>query len=557
MDSQRLILLMIFTFSLVMLWDGWQRHNQPAQTATIAGPATSGAPTGAAPTPTTNLSVDSNAVPAASTAAPVSDAPTAVVTTDLYVAEISAQGGDIVRLELIKHKAKDDKSRNFVLLQADSQHVYRAQSGLIGDKLPTHKTLFVLKAGNYSLPEGKDSFEIRLDAPEADGVKVTKILTFRRNSYLIDVAYEIANNSQAAIAPNAYFQLERDGSEPEGDTKMVQTFTGAALYTESEKYKKMSFSDIAKDKAKFVPKANNGWIGIVQHYFVAAWLPQGTAEREFFVRKLSENLYSAGVILPVASIAPGSTGKVAVPLFAGPQEQGRLVKPDPANTAFTAAGFDLVVDYGWLTMIAAPLFWVLEWFHKLFGNWGWAIIALTVLIKLIFFPLSAASYKSMAKMRLVMPKLTRLKEQYGDDRMKLNQEMMELYKKEKINPLGGCLPILVQIPVFIALYWVLLGSVEMRHAPWIGWIQDLSTKDPFFILPLVMGATMLIQTKLNPTPPDPIQAKVMMAMPIVFTVMFLWFPAGLVLYWVVNNVLSIAQQWQITRMIEGGKEKSA
>ena len=555
MDSQRLILLMIFTFSLVMLWDGWQRHNQPAQTAAVAGPATSGS--AAAPTPTTSLSVDSNAVPAASAATLASDAPKAVISTDLYVAEVSAQGGDIVRLELTKHKAKEDKAKNFVLLQADSQHVYRAQSGLIGDKLPTHKTLFALKEGNYNLPEGKDSFELRLDAPEADGVKVSKVLTFRRNSYLIDVAYEITNNGQGAIAPNAYFQLERDGSEPEGDTKMVQTFTGAALYTESEKYKKMSFSDIAKDKAKFAPKANNGWIGIVQHYFVAAWLPQGTAEREFFVRKLSENLFSAGVILPIASIAPGTTGKVTAPLFAGPQEQGRLAKPDPSDPSFAATGFDLVVDYGWLTMIAAPLFWVLEWVHKLFGNWGWAIIALTVLIKLIFFPLSAASYKSMAKMRLVMPKLTRLKEQYGDDRMKLNQEMMELYKKEKINPLGGCLPIVVQIPVFIALYWVLLGSVEMRHAPWIGWIQDLSTKDPFFILPLVMGATMLIQTKLNPTPPDPIQAKVMMAMPIVFTVMFLWFPAGLVLYWVVNNVLSIAQQWQITRMIEGGKEKSA
>lgn len=554
MDSQRLILLMIFTFSLVMLWDGWQRQNQPQQ---VVAPATPSVPGAEAPKPTTNLSADSSAVPSTSAPAPAAEVAKAIVSTDLYVAEISAQGGDIVRLELRQHKASDDNSKNFVLFRTDGGHVYRAQSGLIGDKLPSHKTLYALKPGSYSLAEGKDSLELRLDAQEADGIKVTKVMTFRRGSYLIDVAYEISNNGQAPIAPNAYFQLERDGSEPEGSTAMLQTFTGAALYTDGEKYKKIGFDDIAKEKAKFTPKANNGWIGIVQHYFVSAWLPQGNAEREFFVRKVGDNLYTAGVILPTASIAPGTVGKVSAPLFAGPQEQGRLTKPDPSNPAFVATGFDLVVDYGWLTMIAAPLFWVLEWCYKLFGNWGWAIIALTVLIKLIFFPLSAASYKSMAKMRVVMPKLTRLKEQYGDDRMKLNQEMMELYKKEKINPLGGCLPILVQIPVFIALYWVLLGTVEMRHAPWVGWIQDLSAKDPYFILPLLMGATMLIQTKLNPTPPDPIQAKVMLAMPIVFTGMFLFFPAGLVLYWTVNNILSIAQQWQITRMIEGANPKSA
>ena len=538
-----------------MLWDGWQRQHLPVQPATApvgqSAPPTS-VPT---PTPTTALSADSRAVPVASTAPAAADVAKATITTDLYVAEVSAQGGDIARLELTRHKATSDTSKNFVLLESGAQHFYRAQTGLIGEGLPSHKTLFSMTPGSYGFADGKDTIELRLEAPEVNGVKVSKLLTFRRGSYLIDVSYEINNKGTAAIVPNAYFQLERDGTEPPSDTRMVQTFTGAALYTEGEKYKKMTFEDIAEDNAKFAPKANNGWIGIVQHYFVSAWLPQGSAEREFFVRKVSDNLFSAGVILPVASIASGSTGTISAPLYAGPQEQGRLKNPDPSKPEFVATGFDLVVDYGWLTMIAAPLFWVLEWFHKLIGNWGWAIIALTVLIKAAFFPLSAASYKSMAKMRLVMPKLTRLKEQYGDDRAKLNQEMMELYKKEKINPLGGCLPIVVQIPVFIALYWVLLGSVEMRHAPWVGWIQDLSAKDPFFILPLVMGATMLIQTKLNPTPPDPIQAKVMMFMPIVFTGMFLFFPAGLVLYWVVNNVLSIAQQWQITRLIEGGKAK--
>ncbi|MBK6971972.1 MAG: membrane protein insertase YidC [Sterolibacteriaceae bacterium] len=554
MDSQRLILVLILTFSLVMLWDGWQRQHLPAQSAAV--PAEKNVTPTGVPTPTTSLSASSSAVPVVGPVAPAAALAKAIVATDLYIAEVSAQGGDIVRLELTRHKATSDMSKNFVLLESGGQHIYRAQSGLIGEGLPSHKTMFKLAPGSYSLAEGKDRVELRLEAPEAKGLSVSKVLTFHRGSYLIDVSYEIGNKGTEAIAPNAYFQLERDGTAPPSETRMVQTFTGVALYTEGEKYKKITFEDIAKDKAKFPPKANNGWIGIVQHYFVSAWLPQGSAEREFFVRKVSDNLYSAGVILPVANIAPGSTGTISAPLFAGPQEQGRLKSPDPSNPGFVATGFDLVVDYGWLTMIAAPLFWVLEWFHKLIGNWGWAIIALTVLIKAAFFPLSAASYKSMAKMRLVMPKLTRLKEQYGDDRAKLNQEMMELYKKEKINPLGGCLPIVVQIPVFISLYWVLLGSVEMRHAPWLGWIQDLSAKDPFFILPLVMGATMLIQTKLNPTPPDPIQAKVMMFMPIVFTGMFLFFPAGLVLYWVVNNLLSIAQQWQITRMIEGGKAKA-
>jgi YidC/Oxa1 family membrane protein insertase len=559
MDSQRLILLLVLTFSLVMLWDGWQRQHMPAAAVkTPANQSTGGASPApaAAPTPSSSLSAGSSAVPVASAAPAVAEASRAIIETDLYIAEVSSQGGDIVRLELLEHRATSDSSKNFVLLESDPQHTYRAQSGLIGPGLPSHKTVFSLTPGKFSLTDGRETFELRLEAPASNGVKVTKVMTFQRGSYLIDVAYQIENKGPVALAPNAYFQLERDGTEPPSDTRMVQTFTGAALYTDGDKYKKITFEDIAKEKAKFTAKANNGWIGIVQHYFVSAWLPQGSTEREFFARKVGDNLYAAGVILPLASIAPNATGGISAPLYAGPQEQGRLKNPDPTNPGFVATGLDLVVDYGWLTMIAAPLFWVLEWCHKLLGNWGWAIIALTVLIKAVFFPLSAASYKSMAKMRLVMPKLTRLKEQYGDDRAKLNQEMMELYKKEKINPLGGCLPIVVQIPVFIALYWVLLGSVEMRHAPWIGWIHDLSVKDPFYILPLVMGATMLIQTKLNPTPPDPIQAKVMMFMPIVFTGMFLFFPAGLVLYWVVNNVLSIAQQWQITRMIEGGKAKT-
>ncbi|MBL8435516.1 MAG: membrane protein insertase YidC [Zoogloea sp.] len=541
MDNRRLILLLVFSFSLVMLWDGWQKHNQPkvAPTVTAAGG------TAGVPTPTTTGAPGAVAVPGQPAApAPVA-APKAIIRTDVLVAEVSAQGGDIVRLELTKHHSSEDSSRNYVLFDNGEKHNYAAQTGLIGNGLPNHKTLFTLGATEAALKDGENAVTLRLDAPPtADGIKVAKLITFNRGSYQAEVSYEITNGSGAPIAPHAYFQFTRDGQPAEQPGGFgVQTFTGPAFYTETEKYQKVAFEDIAAKKAKFVTKSADGWAAMVQHYFVAGWAPT-SGEREFFANQVSSDLYSAGVIVPVAAIAPGQVGKLAVPLYAGPQEQSRLET--------FAKGFDLVVDYGWLTIIAAPLFWVLEWFHKLTGNWGWAIILVTIALKALFFPLSAASYKSMAKMKTLGPRLQRMKEQYGDDKMKMQQAMMDLYKREKVNPLGGCLPILIQIPVFIALYWVLLGVVEMRGAPWLGWIQDLSVKDPYYILPLIMGATSFIQTKLNPAPPDPIQAKVMMMMPILFTFMFLWFPAGLVLYWVVNNTLSIAQQWQINRMIEAG-----
>ena len=543
MDNRRLILLLVFSFSLVMLWDGWQKHNKPPVPA-VAATADSAA---GVPTPTPGAAATgAPALPgqSATAAAPVASAPKAVIRTDVLVAEVSAQGGDIVRLELTRHKASEDVTRNYVLFDNGEKHNYAAQTGLIGNGLPNHKTLFSLAASSLDLKDGEDAVTLRLDAPAtADGVKVSKLITFRRGSYVADVSYEITNGSAAALAPHAYFQFTRDGKPAEQPGGFgVQTFTGPAFYTEAEKYQKVAFEDIASKKAKFVTKASDGWAAMVQHYFVAGWAP-AEGEREFFANQVSSDLYSAGVIVPVAAIAPGQSGKLSMPLYAGPQEQTRLEQ--------FAKGFDLVVDYGWLTIIAAPLFWVLEWFHKLTGNWGWAIILVTIALKALFFPLSAASYKSMAKMKTLGPRLQRLKEQYGDDKMKMQQAMMDLYKREKVNPLGGCLPILIQIPVFIALYWVLLGVVEMRGAPWLGWIQDLSIKDPYYILPLVMGATSFIQMKLNPAPPDPIQAKVMM-MPILFTFMFLWFPAGLVLYWVVNNTLSIAQQWQINRMIAAG-----
>ena len=546
MDNQRLILLLVFSFSLIMLWEAWQKQGQPkpAISAGTTQGATSPVPS---PTPTAIPAAAGLLAASASPAATQGKTGSETVRTDLFNAEISAQGGDLVRLELVRHLATEDKTKKFLLFDNGEKHFYHAQSGLIGDNLPNHKSLYQFVAGSRELTDGQDKLEIRLETISSNGLKVAKIYTFHRASYLIELSHEITNQGTMPLTAHVYFQSVRDSKPPEGSSggaMGVSTFTGPAVFTEQDKYQKISFEDIAKGKAKHSQKADNGWIAMVQHYFVSAWLPQGNIEREFYTRKLGDDLYAAGVILPLAAVAPGNSAKVAVELYAGPQEQLASIAP----------GLDLVVDYGWLTVIAAPLFWVLSMLHRLVGNWGWAIIALTVLLKLIFFPLSAASYKSMAKMKLVTPKLTKLKETYGDDRARLNQEMMELYKREKINPLGGCLPILVQIPVFIALYWVLLGTAEMRYAPWLGWIHDLSSQDPYYILPLLMGATMLVQTKLNPTPPDPIQAKVMMFMPIVFTGMFLFMPAGLVLYWTVNNLLSIAQQWQITRLIEGGQK---
>jgi YidC/Oxa1 family membrane protein insertase len=564
MDNRRLILLVVFFFSLVMLWDAWQKYNLPKGAAqTASAQATNGAaipvPSAAAPAPVPTAAPASPA--AVPSAAPAAGASGEIVRikTDLFVADIAAQGGDIVGLELSKYKAieDEDKDKSFSLFEA--KHQYVAQSGLIGEGLPNHKTVYSVAGGSRELGADAKNLQLRLESPAVGGVKVSKVYTFTRGSYLIDVSYEIVNGGQKDIAAHAYYQLQRDTADPAGENRMVSTFTGPAVYTEQDKYQKIAFSDIEKDKAKFTRKADNGWLAMVQHYFVSAWIPPEKLPREFYVRKLeggAKPAVSAGVIVPTPVVAPGAKAALSAALYAGPQIQAtldQLSKP-AAEGGVGAEGLPLVVDYGWLTIVAAPIFWCLELIHKFVGNWGWAIVLLTIGIKLIFFPLSAASYKSMAKMKSVAPRMQALKERCGDDKQKLNMEMMKLYKSEKINPLGGCLPIVIQIPVFIALYWALLGAVEMRGAPWLGWIQDLSASDPYYILPVIMMATMLIQTKLNPTPPDPIQAKVMMIMPFVFGGMFFFFPSGLVLYWVVNNTLSIAQQWQITRMIErGGK----
>mgnify|MGYP001201368543 FL=1 len=541
MDTRRLILVLIFTFSSFMLWESWQKYNQPKPPANAATttPAASGAPQ-----PSAALQASPAAGAPATTAAPaVAAGETFTVQTDLVNATISAVGGDIVQLDLLNYKEHDNQDKTFALFNA--KHQYMMQSGLIGDGLPTHRSTFRRVDGPTKLAEGADELKVRLEATAPNGAKVAKILTFKRGSYLVDVAWEIPNHGDKPLTTHAYYQLQRDDVAPEGETKMVSTFTGPAVYTDADKYQKVSFEDIGKDKAKFAKAADNGWLAMVQHYFVSAFVPKEKTPREYYMRKVEgSNVYQSGVIVPVGEIAPGAKGETSVSLYAGPQEQAALKEVAP--------GLDLVVDYGWLTVVAAPIFWALQAIYKLVGNWGWAIVVLTIIIKAIFFPLSAASYKSMAKMRVLTPRLMQLKERYADDKQRLNQEMMKMYQTEKVNPLGGCLPILVQIPVFIALYWVLLGAVEMRGAPWILWIKDLASADPYYILPVIMIVSMIIQTKLNPTPPDPIQAKMMMAMPFIFGVMFLWFPAGLVLYWVVNNILSIAQQWQITRMIEAG-----
>ena len=416
---------------------------------------------------------------------------------------------------------------------------------MIGAGLPNHRTKFTTTTNAVKLEDGAESVVVRLTAPEADGIKVTKVYTFYRGRYEIEVGFEIENKGAKAIVPDAYFQLVRDGHAPEGDSKMLPTFTGMAVYTEHEKFIKLPFADVEKGKANYPKKASDGWIAMLQHYFLSAWLPKGNVAREYFAQRGENGLYSAGVILSVGDIEPGAKAALTVPLYAGPQEQDKL--------AALAPGLDLTVDYGWLTIIAKPLFWFLQWLYHWVGNWGVAIILLTVTLKLFFYPLSATSYRSMARMRVVAPKMQRLKEQFGEDRQRMSQAMMELYRAEKINPLGGCLPVVVQIPVFIALYWVLLASVELRQAPFMLWIQDLSHPDPWFVLPTLMGATMIFQTYLNPEPPDPVQAKIMKIMPIAFSIMFFFFPAGLVLYWLINNVLSIAQQWQITRAMENAK----
>ena len=548
MDTQRLILFMLFTFSVFFLIDAWQKDAHPPRPAPAASLPASGPAASPVPVPSQPLA---SSVPAAAPAVAGAGASemqkgeVVRVQTDMFIAEIDTAGGDLRHLELLGHRDTLDQKKNFTLLELQPERTYIAQSGLIGGDLPNHRTRYTVSDRDVKLATGAASVSVRLTAVTASGIKVTKIYGFHRESYVIDVSYEVENKSAAAIQADGYFQLVRDGKPPVGDSAMLPTYTGIAVYTDKEKFQKVPFTDVDKGKTGYPKKSNDGWIAMLQHYFLSAWLPANNMPREFYTRRLENGLYAAGVILPLGSIEAGASATFSVPLYAGPQEQDNLSKLAP--------GLDRTIDYGWLTVIAEPLFWFLQWLYHWVHNWGVAIILLTVTIKALFYPLSAASYRSMARMRVLAPRLQKLKDQYGNDRQRMNQAMMELYKTEKINPLGGCLPVIVQIPVFIALYWVLLASVELRHAPFILWIDDLSVADPYFVLPVLMGATMIFQTYLNPEPPDPVQAKIMKIMPIAFSVMFFFFPAGLVLYWLINNVLSIAQQWQITHAMEHSK----
>ena len=537
MDLQRLFLFLIFVFSLGLVWDGWQRHQHPEQyvqqSAAINGNVT--APQVNPPAAVTPAIIAQHSVQQ-------SAGKIIHVKTDILEAEISTIGGDISRLALLKHPDGLDKNKPLVLFhRGTGTHNYVAQSGLLGAGLPNHNSPFISEQDQYVLAENAEQVQVRLTAEAGSTLKVTKLITFHKGSYLVDVAYELENTGQQAATTSSYFQLIRDSVALAGSSMFLPTYVGAAVYTDKEKFQKVEFPEIEKGKTDSPKQANDGWIGILQHYFVAVWLPKEKANREYFTRKLDGDAYSVGVILPEQVVNPGQKVLMGTTLYAGPAQ---------VDLDKIAPGLGLTVDYGWLTVLSAPLFWVMALFHDWTHNWGIAIILLTVLIKLLFFPLSAASYRSMAKMRVVAPKLEKIKQQCAGDREKLNRAMMDLYKTEKINPLGGCLPVVVQIPVFIALYWAILASVEMRYAPFFGWITDLSAVDPYYILPLIMGASMIIQMRLNPKPADPMQARIMQIMPIAFSVIFFFFPAGLVLYSIVNNILSIGQQWYITRAAE-------
>ncbi|MDO8375868.1 MAG: membrane protein insertase YidC [Aquabacterium sp.] len=467
------------------------------------------------------------------------------IRTDLVKATFDTKGGDLVRLELLNYNDAVDPKQRVVLFDQSAQRVYLAQTGLVttqtGISLPNHFTVMRALPGERTLADGAKELSVAFESPDIGGTQLVKTYTFRRGEYTVAVKHEFRNNTAAAISPQLYLQLARDGNPPAGESSFYFTFTGPAMYTDANKFKKIEFKDIEKAAADHDKSADNGWVAIVQHYFASAWLVPDKVQREFRTAKVSDNFYSIAMVLPLGEVAPGATKTHEATLFAGPQEEKKLEALAP--------GLELVKDYGWLTILSKPLFWLLDQLHKLLGNWGWAIVALVVLLKIAFYWLNASAYKSMGKMKAINPKVMEMRERYKDKPQQMQQEMMRIYREEKVNPLGGCLPIFVQMPFFIALYWVLLSTVEMRNAPWIGWITDLSTKDPYFILPLLMTASTMFQTWLNPTPPDPVQAKMMWIMPLMFSVMFFFFPAGLVLYWLTNNILGIAQQWFINQQL--------
>ncbi|WP_058553914.1 membrane protein insertase YidC [Thiohalocapsa sp. ML1] len=555
MDNLRLILLLSLGVVLFLIYQAWMEDygRIPQAPVTTASEQPLSAPTGDDSEQPALPSDAPNAPPAMPVAATGQSGDTGdtgkaaeiiTVETDVVKAEISTRGGTLQALWLKKYaEIAGQPDKPLQLLKPNDPNMCIVQSGLLGaadSGLPTHNALFSADRTAYTLADGDDAVQVTLVWTGEDGLVVTKRYRFERGSYLIHTEQRVDNGSDSVVALRNYDQLQRTDLIDPNKSRFVNTYTGAVYYGPETKYKRESFDAMAKEPLDLA--VTGGWIAMIQHYFMAAWIPEADQEQTFYTKVVGGDRYIIGQYSPSVTVAPGGSQSFETRLFVGPKLQDRLDTIAP--------GLELAVDYGWLTVLAKPIFWLMEAIYGLVGNWGWAIIILTILIKLAFYKLSEASYKSMAHMRQVAPRLKALKDRYGDDKERLNQAMMELYKKEKINPLGGCLPILVQIPVFIALYWVLLESVELRHAPFMLWIDNLTAPDPWFVLPVIMGVSMFVQQKLNPPPPDPMQEKIFMALPFVFTVFFAFFPAGLVLYWTVNQLLSIAQQWYITRQIE-------
>jgi YidC/Oxa1 family membrane protein insertase len=548
-DIRRTILWVIFGFALIMLWDQWQVYNgrqatffprpqpvvaQPAVAQKAAASSVAGLPE---PASDVHVNAGATAVPTAAVEAPHQRIE---VSTDVLKLSFDTEGGSLVHSEFLRHADMADRSQPTVLLDQSRDRVYVAQTGLIGGSFPNHKTPMTF-TGERRLAEGAQELVLKFESADLGGIKLVKTYTLQRGSYAMAVKHELINTASTPLSAQLYQQLVRDGNKPPGESSFYSTFTGPAVYTEAKKYQKVEFTDIEKNKADIDKTASNGYVAMVQHYFASAWLLADGVPRENFVRKVDANLYAVGMITSVKDIAPGTSKAVESKIFVGPQEEKALEALAP--------GLELVKDYGRLTILARPLYWLLDKLHSFIQNWGWSIVALVLLLKVAFYWLNAKAYASMAKMKAINPRIMDMRERLKDNPQQMQQEMMRIYREEKVNPLGGCLPIVIQIPVFISLYWVLLSSVEMRNTPWILWVHDLSAPDPFFILPLLMTATSILQTSLNPAPPDPMQAKMMWFMPLIFSVMFFFFPAGLVLYWLTNNILSIAQQWLInTRM---------
>ncbi|MGA8786466.1 MAG: membrane protein insertase YidC [Polaromonas sp.] len=556
-DIRRTILWVIFGFSMVLLWDQWQVFNGhkatffPSSTQTAKAPASgASAANGTGAVPTSALASATPGSPAAVPAGAPSTGPSAtkervVVNTDVLSLTFDSEGGTLVQSVFNKYKDQQHKDQGFMLLDESTNRVYVAQTGLVagstGGTFPTHKTLMTVVPGERTLKDGQNELQIKFESADIGGVKLIKTYTIKRGAYDMAVRHEVINTGSTPVAPQLYLQLVRDGNKPPGESSFYSTFTGPAIYTEAKKYQKVEFKKIEDNSVDVEKQATNGYVAMVQHYFASAWILGDGIKRDLFLRKVDTNLYAVGMITPLDSIAPGATKTIDSKFFVGPQEEKVLEALAP--------GLELVKDYGWLTILAKPLYWLLDKLHSFIQNWGWSIVALVLLLKIAFYWLNAKAYASMAKMKAINPKITEMRARLKDKPQEMQQAMMKIYKEEKVNPMGGCFPIMIQIPVFIALYWVLLSSVEMRNAPWILWIRDLSSPDPYFILPVVMALTTMLQTALNPAPPDPMQAKLMWFMPLIFSVMFFFFPAGLVLYWITNNILSITQQWVInTRM---------